>query len=109
MEATEKRTRGPRKIKALDDEIAAAEATLAKLRAAKKEKERREQEENTEAIVALLKKNGWNGIGVDRWLAVAREIDGLLRPNEGKTEPSANEAAAPEAEDQRSNPKARAV
>jgi len=79
MKPATKRTRTPRQPKDFDSEIAAAEARLTKLRSAKREKERRDQEENTEAVIAFIKRNGWHAISVTRWQSVEMGIESVLR------------------------------
>ncbi len=78
MQTLAKRTRGPRQPRALDDEIAEAEANLAKLRVKKKEKERKDLERNEKAIVTLLISEGLNRVSIDQWQGAVAKLHELL-------------------------------
>lgn len=79
MEKSQKRTRGPRKIRAIDDEIAAAEVALAQLRSQKKEKDRKDIERNKDAISAVLMSEGLFKISVETWINAMPQLLELLK------------------------------
>jgi hypothetical protein len=76
-----------------DEEIAATEAKLRRLREEKKEDERKERERNQRAILAQIKEEGLDEIGVERWKEIMPKLRDLLK-GKGSSKAKAAEAAS---------------
>lgn len=72
-----------------DEEIAATEAKLKRLREEKKEDERRDRERNQKAILAQIKEEGLDEVDAARWKEVMPKLRDLLKGNKTNSTRSA--------------------
>ena len=78
-----------RKVKSLDDEIAAAAEKLRRLQDRQKEQQRKEREKNQKAVMDLIKMERLDIVQPDIWREAMPKIKALLivdddQPNNGR-------------------------
>jgi TolA-binding protein len=73
-----------KKVKSLDDEIAAAQDRLNRLLAQKREKERKDLERNQKAIYGFLRSEKLDAVPVDAWTAALPALRKLLKVEQTK-------------------------
>ncbi len=67
-----------RKVKTLDEEIAAQREKLRKLEERQREQQRREKEKNQKAVMELIKSERLDSIAADLWREAMPKIKALL-------------------------------
>jgi hypothetical protein len=86
MTTNTKATKAP---KSLDDEIAAAEERLKRLKQQKAEREQRELAKNQKAIQVFLRTEKLDAVPVEVWSAVAPQLRKLLKVETAKADATA--------------------
>lgn len=73
-----------KKVKSLDEEIAAAQERLTRLQAQKREKERKDLEKNQKAIAAFLRAEKLDTVPVEKWTEALAALRKVLKVEEPK-------------------------
>lgn len=90
-----------KKVRSLDEEIAAAQEKLARLQAQKRERERKDLERNQKAIYTMLRTEKLDAVPIEVWTKSLPALRKLFKISESK--PGAVQVADQQAEGAASN------